>query len=209
MKRSSITVAITGASGVVYGLRTIEELLSRNVKVTAVYTRGAEQVSKHELGFDIGEWFKKKTGSGMLEVYYEDRLDAPISSSSSSDDAVVVAPCSMKTLSQIAYGISENLVVRASLNALRLRRPLVLVPRETPLGRTELLAMLKAHEAGAVILPAMPAFYTKPKTVEDMVNFIVGKILDVLGIEHTLYERWKGSDELSNLRGTNEETPPS
>lgn len=193
----SATVAITGASGTVYGLRTIEELLSRGIRVTAVYTRGSLQVSRFELGIDLKSWLEEKEKGRKLKLYFEDRLDAPISSSSNSDDAVVVAPCSVKTMAQIAYGISENLVVRASLNALRLRRPLILVPRETPLGKAELEAMLRAHEAGAVILPAMPAFYTKPRTIEDMVNFIVGKILDVLGIEHSLYRKWKENDEES------------
>jgi 4-hydroxy-3-polyprenylbenzoate decarboxylase len=191
----SVTIAMTGASGTIYGLRTIEEMLSRNMRVSAIYTKGASEVSRYELGIDLERWLEEKSREKNLRTYYEDELDAPISSSSSADDAVVVVPCSIKTLAQIAYGIAENLVVRASLNALRLRRPLVLVPRETPLGSAELKAMLAAHEAGATILPAMPSFYIKPKSIDDMVNFVVGKIFDVLGIQHSLYKKWRSDEE--------------
>jgi 4-hydroxy-3-polyprenylbenzoate decarboxylase len=200
-KLKSATIAITGASGIVYGLRTIEVFSLYEIELNIVYTRGAIAVASSEVGIDLRK-FLEETARGKgekIKVYFEDQIEAPIASSSNVDDAFVVVPCSMKTLSHIAYGISENLVSRAALNALRMRRPVVLVPRETPLGYAEIYAMLRAHEAGAVILPAMPAFYTKPKSVNDMVDFIVGKILDVLGIDNSLYQRWKGGYQDRNI----------
>jgi len=126
-----------------------------------------------------------------VSLYWEDEIDAPYASSSRAADALVVAPCSMRTLAAIAHGIPDNLVTRAALAHLRLGRPVVLVLRETPLGRAEIRNMLMAAENGAVILPASPAFYHKPRGIGDMVDFVVGKVLDVLGLPHNLYRRWR------------------
>ncbi len=186
-------MAVTGASGVVYGVRLVEVLLERGVEVEAVVTRAARAVSRHEEGYDVAE----RIASMGVRVYGEDDLEAPYASSSSAPDAMVVAPCSTRTLAAIALGLADNLVTRAALSVLRLRRPLVLVVRETPLGLAELENMVRAARAGAVILPAAPAFYHRPKTVMDLVDFVVGKVLDVLGIPHQLYRRWGYSSSSS------------
>ncbi|MEM0021490.1 MAG: UbiX family flavin prenyltransferase [Fervidicoccaceae archaeon] len=194
---NSVTIGITGASGIVYGIRTLEELLASGMNVSVIYTSSAEKVAEYEIGRDLKDILEdlSKRSTGKMKVYRDRDLDAPIASSSNMDEAVIVVPCSMKTLAQIAYGISNNLIVRTSLNALRMKRPLVLVPRETPLGYVELRAMLRVSEAGAIVLPAMPAFYIRPKSIDDMVNFIVGKVFDTLGLKHSLYRRWEGKSD--------------
>lgn len=183
-----VLVAVTGASGIVYGVRLVQVLLEKGVEVDAVVTEAARRVSLAEEGYDVAERIR----SMGVRVYGERDLDAPYASSSRAPDAMVVAPCSTRTLAAIAMGLADNLVTRAALAVLRLRRPLVLVVRETPLGLAELENMVRAARAGAVILPASPAFYHRPRTVMDMVDFVVGKVLDVLGIEHSLYRRWGG-----------------
>ncbi len=182
-----VVVALTGASGIPYGLRAAEVLAEKGFLEAVLYTRSAEKVAELEHGIRLAETLKRLG----VPLYREDEMDAPYASSSRSPDALVVAPCSMKTLAMIAHGIPDNLVTRAALAVLRLRRTLILVPRETPLGVAELRNMLRAAENGAVILPAMPGFYHKPRSVGDMVDFIVGKILDVLGVPHSLYRRWR------------------
>ncbi len=181
-----ILVAVTGASGIVYGVRLVEVLRSLGYRVEAVVTDAARRVGLAEEGYDPAE----KIREIGVRVWSEHDIEAPFASSSSAPDAMVIAPCSTRTLAAIACGLADNLVTRAALAVLRMKRPLVLVVRETPLGITELENMLKAARAGAVVLPASPAFYHKPKTVIDMVDFIVGKVLDVLGIRHSLYRRW-------------------
>ncbi|MET1129191.1 MAG: UbiX family flavin prenyltransferase [Thermoproteota archaeon] len=181
-------VAITGASGIVYGLRLAEVLLERGMLEAIIYTESAERVSKSELGISLRE----RLSTMGVPLYSEKDIDAPYASSSRLPCAMVVAPASTRTLAAIAGGLSDNLVTRAALSMLRLGRKLVLVVRETPLGIAEILNMLKVALYGAVVLPASPGFYSKPQTVEDMVNFVVGKVLDVLGIEHSLYKRWDG-----------------
>ncbi len=156
-----------------------------------IATKAAQQVALHEEGVDLADALR---GLGA-RLYWEDEIDAPYASSSRAVDAMVVAPCSMRTLAAIAAGLSDNLVTRAALAHLRLGRRLVLVVRETPLGVAELRNMLRAAEYGAVILPAAPGFYHRPRTVGDMVDFVVGKILDVLGIEHGLYSRWRSGED--------------
>lgn len=152
-----------------------------------IATRAAQRVALHEEGVDLGEALK----SLGARLYWEDEIDAPYASSSRAVDAMVVAPCSTRTLAAIAAGLSDNLVTRAALAHLRLGRRLILVIRETPLGVAELRNMLRVAEYGATVLPAAPGFYHHPRSVDDMVDFIVGKILDVLGIEHGLYSRWR------------------
>lgn len=180
-----IVVAITGASGIIYGVRLVEELLKR-AEIYLIITNNAKTVAKYEgLSREL-EKLKEK-----VKTYNEHDLDSSIASSSFNHDAMVVSPCSMKTLAGIASGYSDNLVLRVADNTLRLRKPLILVIRETPLSTIHILNMLKASIAGAIILPAAPGFYHKPKTVDDMVNFVVGKVLDILGFNHSLYKRWE------------------
>ncbi len=147
-------------------------------------------MARYEEGVDLGE----ALGRLGARLYWEDDIEAPYASSSRAVDAMVVAPCSMRTLAAVAAGLSDNLVTRATRAHLRLGRRLVLVVRETPLGIAELRNMLRAAEYGATILPAAPGFYHRPRSVEDMVDFVVGKILDVLGLEHRLYARWRSGE---------------
>ncbi len=150
-------------------------------------TRTADKVAQYEEDTSIAD-AAMRLG---VRLYWEDEIDAPYSSSSRAVAGLVVAPCSTRTLAAIALGLADNLVTRAALAHLRLGRRVVLVIRETPLGIAEIRNMLRAAESGAVILPAAPGFYHKPRTVDDMVNFVVGKILDVLGVPHDLYARWR------------------
>jgi 4-hydroxy-3-polyprenylbenzoate decarboxylase len=189
------TVGITGASGAVYGVRTVQELLKAGHKVHMMVTEAGWQVFKEELGWDtedrdavIEEHFK--TGTGILHYHTLRDFNAPVASGSYRNDGMVIIPCSMGTLSGIAHGASGNLLERTADVMLKEGRKLVVVPRETPLNRIHLENMLKVTDAGGKILPAMPAFYQMPKTMDDLVNFLVGKVLDNLGVQHELFTRW-------------------
>lgn len=184
-----VAVALTGASGIAYGLRLLEVLSELRLESVAIYTRKALEVAAQELG--LGERaFLARLSELSGEVYSYRDFSSPLASSSGQPDALVVMPCSIKTLSAIVHGYANNIIVRSALAMLRLRRPLVLVPRETPLGTVELGLMLAAASHGAVVLPACPAFYHRPRAVSDVIDFVVGKVLDVLGIEHGLYAGW-------------------
>ena len=197
-----IVVAITGASGSIYGLRLTEELLRADCRVSLLLTKSGLDVLRYETGLEWeGTTSARKQlmrdyfgGSRKLEHYDEKDLFAPIASGSSAPDAVVVCPCSMGTAGRIAAGMSENLIERAADVALKERRDLILVPRETPFNQIHLENLLALSRAGAHILPAMPAFYHRPKKIEELVDFVVGKILDSLGVEHKLFQRW-GEDK--------------
>jgi 4-hydroxy-3-polyprenylbenzoate decarboxylase len=179
-----IVVAITGASGVVIGVRLLETLAGQGQHhVHLLVSRGAEKVLAHELEPDVH--------LPAAQRWDVTDLTAPIASSSRAPQAMVVAPCSMKTLSAIAHGYSDDLVGRAAEIMLRLGRPLVLMPRETPLSLPAIENMRAAKLAGAIILPPVIAYYPQPKTVDDVTDFFVGKLLDVLGVEHKLYRRWR------------------
>jgi 4-hydroxy-3-polyprenylbenzoate decarboxylase len=181
-----ILLSIGGASGSIYGIRLFEELLATGHELHLVASDGAKKIVEHETVYTFAELKKK------ADVCYEnDDLFAGPASGSFKIDVMVVCPCSMKTLSAIANGYSDTLTSRVASCCLKEGRKLVLVIRETPLDLPGIKNMLSAKQAGAIILPAMPGFYHKPKKIEDLVNFVVGKILDQLNIKHTLFKRWK------------------
>jgi len=178
-------LSIGGASGSIYGIRILEELKKTGQEVHLVVSNGGKKILKHETSYSYRD-LKKKT-----DVWYKnDDLCAGPASGSFPLDGMIIAPCSMKTLSAIANGYGDTLTARVASCCLKEGRKLVLVIRETPLDLPGIKNMLAAKEAGAVILPAMPAFYQKPKNIEDLVDFIVGKVLDQFRIPHTLFERW-------------------
>jgi len=198
MAGKRIFVALSGASGAVYGLRLVEQLCLNGIDVTFTASCSGTLVCREETGLDLSGDLTKATqrlyshleiDSG-LEMVHPDDLFCPAASGSAAPEAMVVVPCSMGTLARIACGISGNLIERCADVMLKERRPLLLVPRETPLSEIHLENMLKLSRTGARIIPAMPAFYHKPDSVIEMVDFVVGKILDQLGIEHELFKRW-------------------
>jgi len=179
-------VGISGASGIIYGVRLLQVLKMSNVETHLVITRAAEKVMEVEGELSLIQIRKLST-----RFYSVNDVAAPISSGSFLTDGMVVIPCSTKTLAGIANGFSDNLLLRAADVTVKERRPLILVVRETPLSTIHLRNMLKLANIGVTILPASPAFYHKPTTVNDLVDHIVGKVLDILNIKHELYERWK------------------
>lgn len=198
-------VALTGASGAIYGIRLIEELLKRGDDADLVISPSGFLLLKEELGLTLGKdaggeirTYLEKRGRkgkaglpGRLNYAPSDDLTASFASGSALKRTMVICPCSMGTLARISAGISGNLIERAADCVLKERGTLVLVPRETPLNAIHLENMLKLSRMGAVMLPAMPGFYSHPGSIDDMVDFVVGKILDILGIENNLYKRWK------------------
>lgn len=181
-----LIVAITGASGVVYGKRLLEVLHSKNIETHLVISQTAERIIKHELDMT------KKTVENLADYVYEvNDWNSPIVSGSFKTDGMVIAPCSMKTLAAIANGYSDNVILRAADVTLKEKRKLILVPRETPLNVIHLRNMLDLAKQGVMIVPAMPAYYHKPKSIEALEDFVVGRVLDLLGIKHTLYKRWQ------------------
>lgn len=181
-----LIVAITGASGVIYGKRLLEILHNKNIETHLIISQAAEKIIEHELG-------TTKTPLEKLATYVYEVNDwsSPIVSGSFKTDGMIIAPCSMKTLAGIANGFAENVILRAADVALKENRKLILVPRETPLNAIHLRNMLNLANQGALIVPAMPAYYHKPKNIEALVDFIVGRVLDLLEIKHTLYKRWQ------------------
>ena len=183
-----IIIAITGASGAIYGIRLLEILSDRqDIETYLVISPPAEEIIKVETDYD-----PSYVKSLATRYFDSNDLTAPIASGSFLFDAMVIIPCSMKTLSAIAHGYSSNLITRAAEVTLKEKRKLILVPRETPLSAIHLENMLKLAKIGVVILPACPGFYHLPKKITDLIDFIVGKVLDQLDIEHDLYKRWSG-----------------
>lgn len=180
-----LVVGITGSSGIVYGIRMLEVLKRLKVDVHLIMTEWAKKCLALETDFDL------KYAKSLASTYSEDsNLAASVSSGTHKTDGMIIIPCSMKTLSSIANGYEESLVARAAGVTMKESRKLVIVPRETPLTSIHLENMLKLARIGIVILPAMPGFYNKPKSIDDMVNHVVGKCLDQFGIEHNLFKRW-------------------
>ena len=202
MTNGAIIVAMTGASGSAYALRLIEVLMGAGCRLHLTISPAAVQVFRQEIGgeidlekFELSQLFagSQQMGDGATgEVQYHHYRDfsAGIASGSFLTDGMVICPCSMGTLASVAHGLSSNLIQRAADVHLKERRKLIVVPRETPLGSIQLENMKRLADAGAVILPAMPAFYHRPATIEDMVDFVVGRICDQLGIGHQLFRRW-------------------
>lgn len=184
-----LVVAITGASGVVYGIRLLEVLsgMQEDIELYVILSQAAENIIRVETEYDPS-YIK----SLATKTFEPQDLTAPIASGSFLFDAMIIIPCSMKTLSAIANGYSSNLIVRAAEVAIKEGRKLILVPRETPLSPIHLENMLKLAKIGVTILPASPGFYHQPKRITDIIDFIVGKVLDQLKIKHDLFERWSG-----------------
>ncbi len=183
----NLIVGITGASGSVYGLRLVEELAHGGRTVSVVATDTGRKVTAHETGRTVEEWLTPLPG---VRVEAVDNFFAPIASGSYGAQGMVVAPCSMATLGAVAGGAGRNLLDRAADVMVKERRPLILMVRETPLSAIHLENMLKLARLGVTILPAMPGFYHRPETLADAVDFMVGKALDALAIEHNLYRKW-------------------
>ena len=198
-----LVVGLSGASGAIYGLRFIDVVsrLVKDLELHVVISKNFIKVSSIECLSE--DELMKYVKSRAYSTYLDDELTSPLASSSYLVDAVVIIPCSLKTLSDIANSRPDTLISRSAINALRLRKKVVLVVRETPLSTLDLLNALKASLAGAIVMPASPAFYHAPKSVLDIVDFIVGKVLDVLGVKHSLYRRWEG---VSRVRTTREGT---
>ena len=199
-KKRTIAVAITGASGALYATRTVAALLERGCHIELVVSDYGRRLLRDELGDSasidkIADYLKAHYGetvnNGTFTLHSNKDLGAKIASGSQDCEAMVVVPCSMKTLAGIAHGLSRNLVERAADVMLKERRTLVIVPRETPMSLPQLRNMTLCAEAGAVIMPAMPAFYQMPETLDDLADFMAGKILSALGFQHDLYPAWK------------------
>jgi len=195
-------VAITGASGSAYGLSLIRELLTSGERVSLILTSAGRQVMNHETGLEWSAEIKVRRqqvqehfASIAVDCLGIDDFWAGAASGTAAADAMIVVPCSMGTLGRISAGLSGNLLERAADVMLKERKTLLMVPRETPVNSIHLENMLRLSQAGAIILPAMPGFYHGPQTIEDLVDFVVGKILDQLEIEHSLFTRW-GEDHI-------------
>ena len=196
----TITVALTGASGLVYGLRLLECLLVAGCRVHVLYTRAAQIVARQELGEtwpsrpdEFAARLRERFGvveASRLQVWGQQEWFAPMASGSNPGDAMIVCPCTMGALAAIAGGLSENLLERAADVMIKEGRKLVLVPRETPFSAIHLENMLKLARLGVVILPPNPGFYHHPQAVADLVDFVVARILDQLDVPHQLMARW-------------------
>ncbi|MEW6120710.1 MAG: flavin prenyltransferase UbiX [Pseudomonadota bacterium] len=196
---NSVTLALSGASGMAYGLRLLECLIAADLDVNLLVSQAAHIVAKQELGVALparASELERQLADGLhardgqLRVYGREDWNAPVASGSNPADAMVVCPCSMGTLAAIAHGMSDNLIERAADVMLKEQKKLILVPRETPFSTLHLENMLTLARMNAVILPANPGFYHHPASVEALVDFVVARILDQLGIQHALMARW-------------------
>ena len=181
-----IAVSITGASGIIYGIRLLEELNKKNCEAYAIVSDHAKKIMDYELNMKYTDVEKL-----VENVYTEDDMNSPLASGSFYYDAMILCPCSIKSMAAVANGLAMNLITRAALCCLKEGRKLIVVPRETPLDSISLKNMVSLKNAGVTILPAMPAFYHKPKKIDDLVNYVIGKIMEQIGINHDLYEKWE------------------
>jgi 4-hydroxy-3-polyprenylbenzoate decarboxylase len=204
--KGRIVVAVTGASGALYAVRFLKAGLESGLTIDLVVSDYGHRLLIEECELNlktqpVEQWLTQRYGpldiTGSVRMHRDSDLGASVASGSQGWDGMVIVPCSMKTLSEVAHGAASNLVARAADVTLKERRPLVLVPRETPLNLIHIENMRSAALAGAAIVPAMPAFYYKPQSLEDIADFIVGRVLSLLGIRHRLFQAWKeaGPDE--------------
>jgi 4-hydroxy-3-polyprenylbenzoate decarboxylase len=200
-ERKSIAIGVTGASGAIYAVRTIAALLDAGCHLEVVFSDYGKRLLLDELGPDakvdrLMDLLVDRYGEGVRRgsfVMHSNRdLGATLASGSHRCEAMAIVPCSMKTMAAVAHGLSRSLIERAADVMLKEKRRLVLVPRETPMSLPELRNMVACAEAGAMILPAMPAFYQQPKTIDDLAAFIAGKVLNGLGFDQQLFPPWKG-----------------
>ncbi len=220
-KSKPIVLGITGASGAVYGFTLLKFFLDSGYKVDLVLSDNALKVAKQELDLELNGLSLDSTKQKILEYLFgnqasafneqgskqeealtlwsADNVAASISSGSYKTQGMIIAPCSMGTIANIAAGTSNNLIARAADVCLKERRKLVILARETPFSNIHLRNMLSLSEMGAVILPAAPGFYHKPQTIQDQINFVLGKTLDVLGIENEMFTRWTGDSQCKTL----------
>ena len=198
---ASVAVAITGASGAIYATRTLAALLARGLHVELVISDYGRRLLLDELGERarletlvpfLADKYGAEVEAGTVNLHSNRDLGATIASGSHGCRGMVIVPCSMKTLAAVAHGLSRNLIERAADVMLKERRPLVIVPRETPMSLMQLRNMVLCAEAGAVMMPAMPAFYQMPESLDHLADFMAGKILSALGFEHDLYPMWTG-----------------
>src|SRR5438094_2120863 len=200
-RRPAVAIGITGASGAVYAARSVAALLERGVRVELIVSDYGRRLLRDELGEHatverLRDFLASKYGGGVgageINIHSNRDLGATLASGSCACAGMAIVPCSMKTLAAVAHGLSRNLIERAADVMLKEHRRLVIVPRETPMSLPQLRNMVLCAEAGAQILPAMPAFYQMPKTLDDLADFMAGKILSALGFEHDLYPAWTG-----------------
>jgi flavin prenyltransferase len=196
-----VALAITGASGALYATRTLAALLAQGTHVELIVSDYGRRLLRDELGEAaaverlvpyLASHYGDEVREGTMTLHSNRDLGATIASGSHGCTGMAIVPCSMKTLAAVAHGLSRNLIERAADVMLKERRRLVIVPRETPMSLPQLRNMVLCAEAGALILPAMPAFYQQPRTLEDLAGFMAGKILSALGFEHALYPAWTG-----------------
>jgi flavin prenyltransferase len=197
----AVALAVTGASGALYAVRTLAALLAHGLHVELVVSDFGRRLLREELGEAASaerlmpyliERYGSSVEAGRLTLHSNRDLGATIASGSHRCRGMAIVPCSMKTLAGVAHGLSRNLVERAADVMLKERRPLVIVPRETPMSLPQLKNMVLCAEAGAIMLPAMPAFYQLPRSLDDLADFMAGKVLSSLGFDHELYPEWTG-----------------
>lgn len=190
-----LLVGISGATGPIYGIRLLEVLKQKKIETHLVISSSSKPIISQETPYSLDDV------KGLASYVYENEdLEAPISSGSFLTEGMVIIPCSIKSLSGIAHSFNENLLIRAADVTLKERRKLVLVVRETPLHLGHIELMYRASQMGAILLPPVPAFYFHPKTIDDLINHTIGKILDLFGIEHQLFNRWGGNSVKRDLR---------
>jgi 4-hydroxy-3-polyprenylbenzoate decarboxylase len=189
VKPKRITVALTGASGIQYGLEVLQALVESRIETHVILSEWAEYVLRDEVGVDVS-----KIKEIAFQVYDSNEMDAPLSSSSTLIDGMVVIPATVKTVSNIANANTDNLISRAADIMLKMRRPLIIGLRETPLSPPCVYNLYKLANYGAIILPLSPGFYHKPQTIQDLFDFITGKVLDCLNIPNEKYKRWNKKD---------------